>query len=135
MDAVEVEDHRRQPCAVFVASETALVRRHVANVLVEHAAVDDGDGRNNVRLEVDFSAYPGHAHPIDLHNNQKVLGAGAEHYKRLREMSRDATADLCAPFLEWWGLAHARKILVRRGEDLRAASSTYSGEGTYTADR
>jgi len=36
-------------------------------------------------------------------------------------------ADLLFPFLEWWALAHSRFIVVRRGENLRAAGSTYSG--------
>ena len=49
-----------------------------------------------------------HVHPSAIHSDQK-------------------RADSLFPYLEWWALAHARFIVVRRGELLKAAGSTYSG--------
>jgi hypothetical protein len=36
-------------------------------------------------------------------------------------------ADSLFPYLEWWALAHSRAIDVRRHEQLKPGSSTYSG--------
>jgi hypothetical protein len=62
-------------------------------------------------------------HPTTAHfgggNGAAVAAAAAAAQKR--------QADLLFPYLEWWALAHARFIVVRRGELLKAAGSTYSG--------
>ena len=128
---VQVWAHRRRVCAVYVASETALVREYLAKMITAsaslHTSSESAWGASHGTVEADFSAFAGHAHPVDLNNDHRIVGDGNDHYERLRRMSAEATADLCSPFLEWWALAHSRSILVRRGEELRAASSTFSG--------
>ena len=125
-------------CAVYIASETAIVRRHLAEVIARSSAGEgsstgggeggaEGEGGGGGVIEADFSSFAGHAHPVDLHNDHRVIGAGAPWKERLAALTPKETADLCAPYLEWWALAHSRTILVRRGEALSAASSTFSG--------
>ena len=49
------------------------------------------------------------------------------HEEAAGDSEQKKQADLLFPFLEWWALAHSRFIIVRRGENLKAAGSTYSG--------
>jgi hypothetical protein len=113
----------RKPC-VYVASETALVRQHVAD-LIRHKA----EGEKNAP-EVDFFSFSGISHPVDIdgnnrHSPHRENSAGPSTFES--EEVLKSTADLLFPYLEWWALAHSRDILVRRGSDLKPIGSTYSG--------
>jgi hypothetical protein len=125
------------PQAVYVASETALVRRHVADLLRARG------------VAADYAALSGTAHPVDKEagngrfvqyhaagasavvgrsaNNGTTandVGAGAGRFSTADD---ERKADALFPYLEWWALAHSKAIFVRRGEGLSKAPSTYSG--------
>ena len=107
----------RRP-AVYVASETALVRQHVAQ-LIANATRPQGPGGG---AEVDYFAFSGTPHPVDINGNHRSDAGHDEH-----TVDPKAQADLLFPYLEWWALAHSRSILVRRGLDLKPSGSTFSG--------
>jgi hypothetical protein len=120
--------------AVYVASETALVRRHVADLLRAQGVM------------ADYVALSGTAHPVDKqtgkgrfvqyeavapatrsntnHSSSDGFRAGAEISPSADD---ERKADALFPYLEWWALAHSKTIVVRRGEGLSKAPSTYSG--------
>jgi hypothetical protein len=110
-----IESSERRAC-VYVASETAMVRHHIAELV-----------RASVSLvDVDFFSFAGTPHPVDINGNKRSTRVGeAAHTDSEKE--RHDTANLLFPYLEWWALAHSRHILVRRGLDVLTIGSTYSG--------
>jgi hypothetical protein len=98
---------------VYVASETALVRRHVADLLRAEG------------VSADYFMHSGRAHPVNTKKGSAHFGA---RFLPLAQAKDDEErADLLFPYLEWWALAHSRVILVKRHMDLRTSPSTYSG--------
>jgi len=133
-ERVETASRHQPSQAVYVASETALVRRHVADLLRAQGVM------------ADYVALSGTAHPVDkqtgngrfvqyeavapikgLNTSQSLsnsVGAGSESSPKADD---ERKADALFPYLEWWALAHSKTIVVRRGEGLTNAPSTYSG--------
>ena len=78
----------------------------------------------------DYFMHSGRAHPV---NNDKSdhQGGGSNYGARFLPFaaakSDEARADALFPYLEWWALAHAKLIHVKRHVDLRDSPSTYSG--------
>ena len=99
--------------AVYVASETALVRRHIADLLRAEG------------VQADYFMHSGKAHPVNM--NKDSHGYGARYLPLSKAKNDEERADLLFPYLEWWALAHAKTILVKRHMDLRTSPSTYSG--------
>ena len=93
----------RAPCPVFVASELALVRADLAAVL-----------RGRAALDVDFLRAPSVGH-VEAAGRRLAVDPGA------------TAAERASPYLDWYALANARDIVVRRGHDnLEPKASTYS---------
>ena len=84
--------------AVYVASETALVRRHIADLLRAQG------------VEADYFMHSGKAHPVNKNKND-AHGYGARYLPLSRAKNDEERADLLFPYLEWWALAHAKTIV------------------------
>eukprot|EP00614_Pseudopedinella_elastica_P016040 CAMPEP_0172645744 /NCGR_PEP_ID=MMETSP1068-20121228/239889_1 /TAXON_ID=35684 /ORGANISM="Pseudopedinella elastica, Strain CCMP716" /LENGTH=585 /DNA_ID=CAMNT_0013459989 /DNA_START=409 /DNA_END=2166 /DNA_ORIENTATION=+ len=97
--------------SVYVASETALVRRHVADMLRAQGC------------EADFFMFSTASHPVDRHKG----GGFGRHVNPNAVKTDEELAHALYPYLEWWALAHSRLIHAYRHERLMPSSSTYSG--------
>ena len=95
---------------MYVASETTLVRRHVADLVRAQGG------------EADYFMVATAAHPV----SDKAANFG-RHVPPASIRDAAARADALFPYLEWWALAHSRAIEVHRSESLSPGASTYSG--------
>lgn len=112
---------QRKRAAVYIASETALVRKYFAELLRNSTAGN--------RIDACYFSFEGISHPVDIDGNKRTDTSTKVKSKTIVSESaeRRASADVMFPYLEWWALAHSRVILVRRGIDLKPIGSTYSG--------
>jgi len=109
---IKIVNNVKRHKKVYVASETALVRRHVADMIRAQG------------VEADYFMLSGTTHPV----GKNAGGSSSGRHYNVKDLHNDEIkAHSFFPYLEWWALAHSKVIYVHRHQTLSTAPSTYSG--------